>query len=84
VCLECKIREEDLKGTSRDRKLVYARGLISYIATELGTSSLKEVAGILNRDPSALSKLVVKITKRFKESEEHENRKNKIISYLTE
>ncbi len=83
VCLEYKIREGDLKGTSRNRELAYARGLIGYIASELGTSSLKEVAELLNRDPSALSKLVVRINKRFKESEEHENRKNKIISYLT-
>jgi putative transposase len=83
VCLECKIREGDLKGKRRNRELAYARGLISYIASELGTSSLKEVAELLNRDPSALSKQVVKISKRFQESEEHENRKNKIISYLT-
>jgi hypothetical protein len=50
----------------------------------LGTSSLKEVAEILNRGPSALSKLVGKINNRFEESEEHENRKNNIMSHLTE
>lgn len=76
VCLEYNIREGDLKGKSGNRELAYARGLISYIASELGTSSLKEVAEIFNRDPSALSKLVLKIKEGFKESKEHENRKN--------
>ena len=84
VCLEYKIREGDLKGKSRNRESAYARGLISYIASELGTASLKEVAEVFNRDPSALSKLVVKIKEGLKESEEHENRINKIISDLTE
>jgi len=84
VCREYKIKEGDLRSNSRNRELAYARGLVSYIASELGTSSLKEVAENLNRDPSALSKQLVKINNRFKESEEHENRKNKIISDLTE
>ena len=84
VCLEYKIREDDLKGKCRNRELAYARGLIGYIARELGTASLKEVAEVFNRDPSALSKLVVKISEGLKETEEHENRINKIISDLTE
>jgi putative transposase len=84
VCLEYKIREDDLKGKSRNREFVYARGIVSYIASELGTASLKEVAEVFSRDPSALSKLVVKIKQGLKESEEYENRVNKIMSDLTQ
>ena len=84
VCLEYKIREDDLKGTSRNRELAYARGLVSYIASELGTRSLREVAEVFNRDPSALSKLVVKIKQGLKETEEYESKVNKIMSDLTE
>jgi chromosomal replication initiation ATPase DnaA len=83
VCREYKIREDDLRSKSRNRELAFARGLVSHIASTLGTSSLKEVAKSLNRDPSALSKQLIKINNRFKESEEDENRKNKIISDLT-
>jgi len=71
-----------LKSTNRE--LVYARGIIGYLASELGTASLKEVAQVFNRDQSTLSKLVLKIKEGLKETEEHENRVHKIISNLTE
>ena len=84
VCLEYKVREDDLKGKSRNRELVYARGLVGYIASELGTASLKEVAELFKRDPSALSKLVVKIKQGLKETYEYDSKVNKIMSDLTE
>lgn len=84
VCLEYNVREDDLRGKSRNRELVYVRGLIGYIASELGAASLKEVAEVFKRDPTALSKLVPKIKRGLKETEEQTSRVNKIICDLTE
>lgn len=71
-----------LKSTIREP--VFARGIIGYLASELGTASHKEVAQVFNRDPSPLSKLVVNIKEGLKETEEHQNRVNRITSNVTE
>ncbi len=64
VSTEYQVSVSDLCSPSRHRSLTEPRGVVIYLASELGQYTLVELAKHLQRDPSALSLQLKKVRKK--------------------
>lgn len=69
VCGWYKISLSEIISSSRRRDLAYVRGVVGFFAREMESVSMADVANILNRDPSGLSRLVDKLDIRCRQSD---------------
>jgi len=67
VCREYWIKEEELKGSSRGRRLSEVRGMVAWLVLELGVSTLGELGKATGRDGTTLSSAARRLQRRAKE-----------------
>ena len=66
--------EQELCGPSRGRKLAEARGVVTWLAAEAGSATLKDVAERLHRDPSAMSYALRRVSEKGRASRAFQER----------
>ncbi len=68
VARHYRTSDKELCAQSRRRELAEARGVVAWLAVEQGGVTLKEVAAHLNRDPSAISYALRRISEKARQS----------------
>ena len=66
VCREYSIKEGELRGLSRDRRLSEVRGMAAWLILELGVSTLGELGKVMGRDVTTLSSAAKRLQMRAK------------------
>lgn len=71
--------ERELYGPSRARKLAEARGVVAWLATQEGSATLKAVADQLNRDPSAMTYALRRVSEKARQSRAFQARLQRLM-----
>ena len=74
VARHYRTSEKELCAQSRRRELAEARGVVAWLAVEQGGVTLREVAAHLNRDPSAISYALRRISEKARQSRAFQKR----------
>ena len=67
VCRKYSIKEEELRGSGRGRRLSEVRGMAAWLILELGVGTLRELGQVTGRDVTTLSSAAKRLQMRAKE-----------------
>ncbi len=84
VSSEYDVREEELRGPSRNRVVSEARAVIGWLNRRLGAGSIKDVAVYFQRESSTFSRHIGKIDAKAKHSDQLRDRLNRYISTISQ
>ncbi len=84
VSSEYGVREEVLRGSSRNRVISEARAVIGWLSRRLGAGSIKDVAVYFQRDSSTFSRHIGKFDVKAKNSDTLRDRLNGYINTITQ
>jgi putative transposase len=68
VCRACGLQPADLRAPGRNRQRAQARTLVAWLAVQLRSCTIAEVAHYFSRDPSTISHLVARLEKASRSS----------------
>ena len=79
VCREYSIKEAELRGSGRGRRLSEVRGMAAWLILELGVSTLGELGKVTGRDVTTLSSAAKRLQIRAKEDLELAGRMRNLL-----
>ena len=82
VSTELGVKEEELRGPSRNRTLSEARAVIGWLGRQLGSGSIKDVASYFRRESSTFSRHIGTIDAKTRDSDQLRRQLNNYINAL--
>jgi REP element-mobilizing transposase RayT len=82
VCQEFDTTEDALRSRSQVRRLSEARAVLGWLSVRTGVGAVAHIASRLQRDPSTLSKALVRLEMRRKSDRELRSRLDQILERL--
>ena len=83
VCSQYSVKEKDLRGSARDRRLSEARGMAAWLVLELGACTLGELGKRTGRDITTLSSAAKRLQMRAKRDLKLAEKMRKILESVS-
>jgi putative transposase len=83
VCSQYSVKEKDLRGSGRDRRLSEARGMAAWLVLELGACTLGELGKRTGRDITTLSSAAKRLQMRAKRDLKLAEKMRKILESVS-